>query len=38
MFKEKGYYLGAFKTEDDAGKAYDRKAIELRGKFDRTNF
>lgn len=34
----KTYYLGAFKTEEEAGKAYDRKALELFGEFAYLNF
>jgi hypothetical protein len=32
------YYLGSFKTEEEAGRAYDRKAKELQGPPARLNF
>lgn len=35
---KKYYFIGYFKIESDAAKAYDKKAIELHGEFVRLNF
>jgi len=35
---KKPYWLGYFRTKEDAARAYDRKAIELHGEHARTNF
>jgi hypothetical protein len=35
---KKQIYIGLFKTEEDAAKAYDKKAIELFGKYAYLNF
>ena len=32
------HYIGQFKTEEDAARAYDKKAAELHGEFARLNF
>jgi len=37
-FKDKRYYLGYFKTEEDAAKARDIKAIELHKEYANLNF
>lgn len=34
----KRYEIGSFKTQKEAAKAYDKKAIELFGKFAKLNF
>lgn len=34
----KYYYIGAFKTAEEAAKAYDKKALELYGEYAKTNF
>lgn len=31
-------YIGVFKTEEDAARAYDTEAVKLHGKFARLNF
>jgi hypothetical protein len=36
--RSKRYHIGCFDNEDDAGRAYDRKAIELFGEFAYLNF
>ncbi len=37
-FNHQNHYLGTFKSEEDAAKAYDSKAIEFWGEFAWTNF
>ena len=34
----KEYYLGCFKTQEEAARAYDRKAVELFGEYAKLNF
>jgi hypothetical protein len=34
----KTYYIGSFKTEEEAAVAYDKKAIELFGEYAKLNF
>lgn len=34
----KEFHLGYFKSEEDAAKAYDKKAVDFFGNFSRTNF
>jgi len=36
--KSKTYWIGRFKSEVEAAKAYDRAALKFRGEFARTNF
>ncbi len=38
MLKGKRYWLGQYATQEEAGKAYDKKAVELFGEFARLNF
>lgn len=38
MFLGKGVHVGYFTNEEDAARAYDRKALELFGEFARLNF
>ena len=38
QFNKKKIYIGSFDNEDDAGRAYDKKATELFGDFARLNF
>jgi hypothetical protein len=37
-FKRKKIYIGRFTEEDEAGRAYDRKALELYGEEAKFNF
>jgi hypothetical protein len=37
-FKGKTIYLGYFNTAEEAGEAYDKKALELFGEYSNTNF
>lgn len=37
-FNNKHAYIGSFKTEEEAGRAYDKKALELHGEFANLNF
>jgi hypothetical protein len=38
MLNGKRYWLGQYATQEDAGSAYDKKAVELFGEFARLNF
>lgn len=37
-FNSKGFYLGRFCSEEEAARAYDKKALELYGEFACLNF
>jgi len=38
QYESKGYAIGQYESEEDAGKAYDLKALELFGQFAKLNF